>query len=45
VDLGRDEGTTVALRADIDALPMEDEKDVPYRSTNSTACHATAGAG
>ena len=40
VDLGRDEGTTVALRADIDALPMEDEKDVPYRSTNSNACHA-----
>ncbi|MEZ0072780.1 amidohydrolase [Planotetraspora sp. GP83] len=40
VDLGRDQGPTVALRADIDALPMEDEKDVPYRSTNSGACHA-----
>lgn len=40
VDLGRGEGPTVALRADIDALPMEDEKDVPYRSTNPNACHA-----
>lgn len=40
VDLGRDEGPTIALRADIDALAMEDEKDVPYRSTNPGACHA-----
>jgi amidohydrolase len=30
----------VALRADIDALPVTDEKDVPYRSTNAGACHA-----
>src|SRR5271154_6470731 len=30
----------VALRADIDALPMDDEKDVPYRSTVPGACHA-----
>jgi amidohydrolase len=30
----------VALRADIDALPITDEKDVPYRSTNRGACHA-----
>ena len=30
----------VALRADIDALPMADEKDVPYRSTVPGACHA-----
>jgi amidohydrolase len=30
----------VALRADIDALPIDDEKDVPYRSTNRGACHA-----
>jgi metal-dependent amidase/aminoacylase/carboxypeptidase family protein len=30
----------VALRADIDALPMADEKDVSYRSTVPGACHA-----
>src|SRR5215475_9549899 len=30
----------VALRADIDALPLNDEKDVPYRSVNRGACHA-----
>ena len=30
----------VALRADIDALPISDEKNVPYRSTVSGACHA-----
>jgi len=30
----------VALRADIDALPIVDEKDVPYRSLNVGACHA-----
>jgi amidohydrolase len=33
-------GPTVALRADIDALPINDEKDVPYRSVNRGACHA-----
>jgi amidohydrolase len=36
---GADE-PVVALRADIDALPINDEKDVPYRSTNRGACHA-----
>lgn len=30
----------VALRADIDALPIADEKSVPYRSTAPGACHA-----
>ena len=34
------DGTVVALRADLDALPMDDEKDVPYRSTVPGACHA-----
>lgn len=33
-------GPTVALRADIDALPLDDEKDVPYRSTVPGVCHA-----
>jgi amidohydrolase len=30
----------LALRADLDALPMDDEKDVPYRSTAPGRCHA-----
>jgi amidohydrolase len=39
VDIGP--GTSrVALRADLDALPMEDEKSVPYRSTIPGMCHA-----
>jgi len=33
-------GPVVALRADLDALPMHDEKNVPYRSTVPNACHA-----
>lgn len=41
LDLGDpDAGPTVALRADIDALPLDDEKDVPYRSTVPGVCHA-----
>ncbi|MCW2585876.1 MAG: N-acyl-L-amino acid amidohydrolase, partial [Frankiales bacterium] len=34
------EGPVVVLRADIDALPMQDEKDVPYRSQVPGVCHA-----
>nr|NIW97202.1 M20/M25/M40 family metallo-hydrolase [Phycisphaerae bacterium] len=30
------------LRADIDALPIQDEKAVPYRSRNTGVCHACA---
>ena len=30
----------VGLRADIDALPIEDVKDVPYRSRHEGVCHA-----
>jgi amidohydrolase len=41
VDVGQPgPGPIVALRADIDALPIADEKDVPYRSTAANACHA-----
>jgi amidohydrolase len=40
VDIGSGSGPVVALRADLDALPISDEKDVPYRSTVSGACHA-----
>jgi len=35
-----DDAPAVALRADIDALPIVDEKNVPYRSLNVGACHA-----
>jgi amidohydrolase len=30
----------IGLRADLDALPLMDEKDVPYRSTVPGVCHA-----
>ena len=33
-------GPRVAVRADLDALPLDDEKTVPYRSTVPGACHA-----
>ncbi|WP_283138579.1 M20 family metallopeptidase [Rhizohabitans arisaemae] len=38
-DVGGD-GPTVALRADLDALPLQDEKNTPYRSTVPGVCHA-----
>jgi amidohydrolase len=42
VDIGDDSAgaPVVALRADIDALPINDEKNVPYRSLIRGACHA-----
>ncbi len=39
-DIGSGDGPIVALRADIDALPLPDPKDVPYRSTVEGLCHA-----
>src|SRR4249920_69160 len=42
VDIGdpATKGPVVALRADLDALPIADEKNVSYRSTVPNACHA-----
>ena len=37
---GRSPGKTVALRADFDALPIQDEKDADYKSQNKGAMHA-----
>ncbi|MCC3355436.1 M20 family metallopeptidase [Bacillus sp. REN16] len=37
---GSKPGATVALRADFDALPIQDEKDVPYKSTVPGVMHA-----
>lgn len=39
-DVGSGPGPVVALRADLDALPLPDDKDVPYRSTIEGVCHA-----
>ena len=37
---GRPKGKTLALRADIDALPIKEANDVPYRSRAEEAMHA-----
>lgn len=37
---GKNPGKTVALRADFDALPIQDEKDVPYKSLVPGVMHA-----
>ena len=39
-DVGEGDGPVVGLRADIDALPLQDAKDVPYRSRTPGTCHA-----
>lgn len=40
IGAGAPDEPVVALRADIDALPITDEKNVPYRSLTANACHA-----
>ena len=37
---GDQPGQTIALRADFDALPINDEKEVPYKSLNPGVMHA-----
>ena len=37
---GNKDGRTVAFRADIDALPVEEKNDVPYKSRNKGIMHA-----
>ena len=37
---GREKGKTIALRADMDALPIQETSDVPYKSINDGVMHA-----
>lgn len=37
---GKNKNITIALRGDIDALPIQDIKDVDYASKNNGVCHA-----
>jgi len=39
-DLGSDSGPCIAIRADMDALPILEANDVPYRSQNEGTMHA-----
>jgi len=37
---GKKEGITVAVRADIDALPIHERNDLPFKSRNEGIMHA-----
>ncbi|OEK67917.1 amidohydrolase [Staphylococcus equorum] len=37
---GQQSGKTIGLRADFDALPIQEEVDVPFKSTNEGVMHA-----
>src|SRR5690349_3468447 len=39
-DIGPDSGPVVALRADLDALPVADRTDDPWRSVHEDVAHA-----
>jgi amidohydrolase len=39
-DIGSGDGPTIALRADMDALPIDEQNDVPYQSKNDGVMHA-----
>jgi len=39
-DMGNNDGPTIAIRADMDALPVHEENDVPYRSQIDGIMHA-----
>jgi len=38
--MGKEKGPTVALRGDMDALPVEEDSDLPFRSKNKGKMHA-----